>query len=259
MSQVIKEAFKQLCDTICSKAQHYEYYDFLNKDDLKRLFKRTKFFMFKMDLLGLTEPTFLIDYEFYGGFIGPYGINCSKLLNLSVVLVTKEHEILAHFNVRIQNYLSEKDKISSPLLGAPNESNGRRIDSGDYLETLLYGKCCYQLNYNEILFILDLDNYNCSLEEFRTNFKKCNSQSYNVSNTLKDFLQTLNITTNKDNEKFGSLTVNENMINKSSPNDNLLLHHKRHTHLHQKKVSVDAQKIIDDIYATYLNYTKPNH
>ena len=215
--------------------------------------------MFKTNYLGLTEPTFLIDLEFYGGLIGSYGDNCSKLLNLSTVLVTKEHEILAHFNVRIQNYLSEKDKISSPLLGSSNESNKEELDSGDYFETLLYGKCCSQLSYKEILFILDLANYNCSLEAFRANFQKCNSQPYNISSTFKNFLETLNININTANEKFGRLSLNEKMINKSSPNDNLLLQRRTHSHLHPKKVNIVAQKIIDDIYATYLNYTKPNH
>ena len=181
------------------------------------------------------------------------------MLNLSVILVSKLIEILTYFNSKIQTYLSEKDIKSSSLLSSSDEEKNETLDSDDYLETLLYGKCLNQLYYKEILFILDLQNYNSTLEEFKTNFQKCVSGSYNISNALNDFLKTLDININTDNEKLGRLTLNEKLIIKSSPNDNLLFHHKTHSHLHPKKVNEVAQKIIDEIYATYLNYIKPNN
>lgn len=257
-SPVIKEAYKHLCDIICPNKTIYQYYDFLNEKDLNELFKRSRIFMFPTDFLGLTEPTFLIDYEYYRGFINQYENNCSKLLNLSCILVTKEHEILAHFNVRIQNYLSEKEIILSPLLGS-NESDKERRESGDYFEKLLYGRTLNKLYYNEILYILDLENYNCSLEQFRANFQKCNMESYKNSPSLNNFLNSLQIVLNDEYKELGLLTVNENLINKSAPNDYLLVQHKSHSHLHRPKISQNTKKIIDEIYASCLNYIKPKY
>ena len=37
-----------------------KYYDFLNEDDLKVFFKRTRLFGFQLDILGLTEPNLQI-------------------------------------------------------------------------------------------------------------------------------------------------------------------------------------------------------
>ena len=61
------ETVGKLCDKIGSKINVYEYYDFLNEEDLKEIFKRSRIFMLETDYFGLTETTFLIDYEFYRG------------------------------------------------------------------------------------------------------------------------------------------------------------------------------------------------
>ena len=258
-SPVMKEAFENLCKKICPKNKNYEYYDFLNEKDLKELFKRSRIIMFETDFFGLTEPTFLIDYEFYRGYIEKYENDCSKLVNLCFILLSKEHEILAHFNVRIQNYLSEKETIKSPLINS-SESGEEIRESGEYLESILYGKSLNQLHYNEILFILDLENYKGSLEKFKENFKKCTSDSYKRSDSLNNFLKSLQIDINeKECKKLGSLTVKQNLIYKSSPNNNLFAHRNIHTHLHRPEVSEYTKKIIDDIYASCLNYSRPKH
>ena len=67
ISKVKKEVFGKLCDKIGSKIYVYEYYDFLNEEDLKEVFKRSRIFTSETDFFGLTETTFLIDYEFYRG------------------------------------------------------------------------------------------------------------------------------------------------------------------------------------------------
>ena len=178
------------------------------------------------------------------------------MVNLCFSLLTKEREILIHFNLTIQNYLSEKENIKSHLIKS-NILDGGIRELGDYLENLLYGKSLNKIYYNEILYILDLENYDCSLEKFKNNFKKCISSSYKISNSLKDFLNSIKMDINEEvGKKLGLLKVKDNLIDYDSENDNLYIHHITHTHLHRPEISENTKKIIDEIYASCLNYSK---
>ena len=91
------------------------------------------------------------------------------MLSLSFNLVTNEHEILRHFNIRLQKILLEKN-IKSPISTNSKNLKKRNEESGEYIEQLLYGKVITHLTYNQMLFILDEENYNCSCDEFRNKF-----------------------------------------------------------------------------------------
>ena len=108
-SITIKSVFQELCKKIC---KNIKYQDFLNEKDLKKILERSRIFQFSTGFLGLTEPTFFLYYEYYRGLIHLYGEDCSKLLNYSEIQVTKEHEILGHINVRVQNYISDMEITS---------------------------------------------------------------------------------------------------------------------------------------------------
>ena len=53
----MKEVFGKLSDKIGSKINVYEYYDFLNEEDLKEVFKSSRIFKLETDYFGLTETT----------------------------------------------------------------------------------------------------------------------------------------------------------------------------------------------------------
>ena len=249
-SPTIKSVFNEFCKTI---NKDFIPYDFLNDDDLKSIFQNCRYFLFPTDRLGYTEPFYLFDYEYYGGFIEKYGENCSKLINLSINQITKEHEILGEINFMIQKYLSKKELFFSIKNSSNNYyENFEENTPGEYIEKLLYGETLVNLTYNEILFILDLENYNVNYEKFKDNFNKCNEKLYIPSQYLNNLLKSLNINMNKEYNSFGYISINENLINKREPKDMSQFYGTRHSHLHPKKMFDETDKIIDEIYKDVL-------
>ena len=113
--------------------------------------------------------TFTI-YEYYKGLNKNYGEDDSKLVFLSFNLITNEHEVLGHLNIRIQNLINRKD-VQSPKqnINSNNFVGRNEAESGDFIEELLYGSNICNLYYKQILFILDIENYNCPYNEFKKN------------------------------------------------------------------------------------------
>jgi hypothetical protein len=163
--------------------------------------------------------------------------------------------------MRLQNYIS-KEKIKLPNIDVKDESNNtiEKPESGEFFELLLYGQGLTQITFNEMLFILDLENYNVDYKQFKANFKKCNVGNYKISKTLADFLKSINITIYDDWKKLGLLTLNEGSVSKFSLERKLKFNRETHTtHFHPPKVSDYIEKIVDEVESKYLNYTKPKY
>ena len=256
-SKTIKTSFDKICKTVYG---NNNYYDFLNDTDLMQIFKRSRIFQFKTDFLGITSENYFLDYEYYRGYINSYGENLSKLLNLCINKIIKEHEIFGHLNIRLQDYIS-KEEIKSPYVNKKDESSKtiKKRESGDFFENLLYGQHLTHLTFNEMLFILDLENYNVDYKQFRANFEKCNIGTYKSSKTLEDFLKSVNISINDNIKNEGLFTVNEGIVNRSSLDGKISFNCKSHTHLHPPEVSDYIQKIIDEVENKYLNFIKPKY
>ena len=227
-----------------------KYYNFLNKEDLILLFKRARIFQFKSDILGLTEPFFFIDFIYYRGMIERYFEECSKLLNLIFYQVTQQHELLGDLNIRLQNYfLKDKKEISSPP------------ESGIFVEKIIYGQPKAKLNINEILFLLDEENYKVDLDAFQKNFKECRKGTYKISKSLEIFLNSLNITIYEDFIKLGEMSINEDLTRKIlSDNDNFTIYYQVHTEfLHPPpKISDSVKKFLDNMYEGYYKKNNSN-
>ena len=258
-SPVIKSAF----EIICKKIGFSKYYDFLNENDLKSLFNRARIFQFQTDFLGLIEPSFFIYYIYYRGMINSSSEDYSKLLNLCFYQVTQEIEMLGHLNLRLQQYLYNEQKSSTIIdykaLSINKESGPK---SGDAVEILIYGKSITKLSFNEMLFLLDLDNYNVELDKFKENFIKCKERSYTISNYLSNYLKLLNIDI-KDGFKFNKeLAINDMLIKKIKLKNNSYECHCEQSHaeyLHPPpKMSELTKKYLDELYENYFNLSQKN-
>lgn len=250
-SVTMKDALRQLFKDL--NLDKDKCYDFLNEDDLKKFFKRTRFFEFQSDILGLTEPSFFINFIYYKGLINSYKDKFSKLFNLCLYQILQEHEILGHINIRLQDYISEQE-IKSPKVKRVDKTRENKIyeeaESGDFLESILYGECIYQLSINQILFLLDAENYKVSVDVFRTNFKNCENGNYNISEYLATFLKKLKISINQEFYSYAPVKLNrEGLVGKIVTHDNIHFYFKRHPPLHRKKDDyISLQNIIDKYF-----------
>ena len=252
-SKTIKSALRKICEDL----KIVEYYDFLEKDELEIILKRTRFFQFISDVLGLTEPSFFLDFVFYRGKISSYPDKCSKLLNLSIYTVTQEHEILGHLNIRIQNYLA-KNEVSSPISESIDNFGNKtnKPESGDHIEKMLYGRQINQLNFNEVLYILDVENYNQELDEFRENFMNLRNtkDKYKYSQSLSILLESLNLSIGNNINYYNYSNLNKDLLGKFSFVDDAFSIRRGHTdYFHPPKERNPLQNVLDDYRKNYSN------
>ena len=111
---------------------------------------------------------------------------------------------------------------------------------------------------NEMLFILDAENYNVKYDEFQNAFKKCNLEPYKISDYLTNLLKELEINIKEEYQKLGPLTVNSRLVNKIASDNTYISYHKSHAHLHRPKISKTTQKIIESIYSDYFHKNHKN-
>jgi len=252
-SKTIKSAYKKICE----KLNIENYYDFLNEKDIQIFLKRPKIFEFETDFLGFTEQLFLINYIFYKGIIKYDLKDIYKLLDICMYQVAQEDGILGKYNFMMQNYFSEKKNSFINLY----EKNLNIQELDEFIEILLYGRRINQLNYNEILFLLDEENYDVELEEFNNNFLKCKLNHYKISKSLSIFLESLCFNPNDKYNDLGPLTVNQNLVSNISSNNNFIFYLGRndhHDYLHPPKVSESVQNILDEMYTKLYEQFKSN-
>ena len=113
------------------------------------------------------------------------------------------------FKYYFTNFISEKE-ISSLHFEYIHDLN---LD--ECIERLYYDRSMIQLYYNEMLFILDEENYNVDFEEFKNNFIKSSKGPYKISKSLSNFLKSLNININinLNTKVLTPLTINESLSN----------------------------------------------
>ena len=225
-SKTIRTAFEKICKEVCTD---FKPYDFINDKELNTIFNEIKFFQFPIkNCFGMTLIDTLEIHEYYKGLNKDYEEDISKILSLTFNVVTNEHEILGHLNIRIQNLINRKEvKSPKPNLGNNNLIERDETESGDYIEELLYGKTISSLTYKEMLFILDIGNYNCSYDEFKKKFINCNNSLIKISNDFLKLIKSLNIKISNDIDNSEDYTIGQKLSKAKEKEFKKPLQHRR--------------------------------
>ena len=109
--------------------------------------------------------------------------NLKDILNTGGYVLTGEHEIF-----HLLNYIPYYENNCSISRITPKKRyyEGKN-DGGEYLELILFDKIFNEINLNEALYILNEDNYDKPLNQFKEDFKNISSRDFkpNNSNDLK--------------------------------------------------------------------------
>ena len=150
-----------------------------------------------------------------------YNFKCFLVSNFGAFIYIFFHEFYGHFLLHYLVLLTT-NKYNSPF---STVENGK--ESGRYIETKLFGKRWNILNFDQILFILDIDNYQKDYNTFCSNFKNCSKIeiSKNLSDMFKkhfdvdinfndnDPLEEINIFGNDIKENNNLVFINSNFNN----------------------------------------------
>ena len=184
-------------------------YNFINKNEIKLIINKVKYFIFKSDFYGMTIGKTLSIYLNGNPFYIKNDILLSKLDFLSCNVKSNLNEIIGHLNVRVQYYLTKDKRYLSPKPQNPSRKDKERDgkESGEFIEELLFGTLKEDIELEQMLYILDIKNYEKDLDKFKEDYIEYgNKKGYSISQEFKSFLSKLDI--NSDNINFNSKNSN---------------------------------------------------
>ena len=184
-------------------------YIFDENETFDQLFKSIVFVPYGLeDSYGMTAKDFLI--IFING-LPPENIDKISILNSSSSLqILGFHEAGAHWTSAYCSYSFQDNDLFNSVcyLNYPIEDlekefisyNLKKLDGGNIIEKILFGKIMHETDIKEMLFILCKHSYNCNFIEFNKNFKNASIRElddvYNEvikDNDLKNYLNFLKI------------------------------------------------------------------
>ena len=191
------KAFKQI------KFYNLKQIDFLsNKKIVYDIIDNIQFFTFNCIFHGNTVSELFKIYE-NGLFNNMYEKSVSLLIYYAFFIITSLHELGGHFYVSFQYFYSLNKGFESPNIEENEKSkytpfgNLRGKEIGEKLEIKLFGRVIQKLTINEAIFILNIQNYNKKLDEFKKAFTDCNNKNINelIDDSLEQCLLLLGIKT----------------------------------------------------------------
>ena len=229
----IKQKWNQIseyvCDIFCSpviksafsKAFNFETDVLNNRGYLMKILNEIRFFSFDSNFTAETKKRILlVCVQDYISNNRTKDINIKKLIYLAIFLIACIHEIVGHLSLRIHNYLHKENQAKFPT-----EYRGfRGKESGEFLEGKLFGDYKCQMTIKQILYILDIKNYQYeNSDDFMNKFMKLENEKIVPSQRFNEILNIYEITI--DYIKINCKTLYS--INKNRYNDKIILppHH----------------------------------
>ena len=194
-SNVVKTLFDKMFKKKGSEDKLNPYH-FIDENVIKLIINKVKYFIFPSHFEGMTIGKTLSIYLNGNPFEIKDDKTLSKLDYLSHNVKSNLHEIIGHLNVRIQYYLTKDKRYLSPKPQNPSRQALQRKgkEAGEFLEEILFGAFAGALELEQMLYILDIKNYDKQLDKFREDFIKWGKEKeYPISEELKTFLSKLDI------------------------------------------------------------------
>ena len=211
-SNAYKEARDKLSKT-------YQINFFSLKELVTKIIDNICFISYQTSFFSITRKNTLKIYE-KGLFCKHIKKSIALLKFYAFIIIVNINEIGDHINFKLKYYYNSKDFQQSTNIKNIKDIEDiftkvgklRENESGETIEILLFGKVLNLLTVKESLYVLNLDNYSQSLENFKNNFQQCEKKSIKnlLSNdSLKSLLKNLDIIpeeiTELDNIKYGNI------------------------------------------------------
>ena len=208
ISPVITSIFTLVC-----QGEEIRYHCF-NKNEIKQIINNIRFFNFQSNFSAITKTRLLLIYA-QANMKSDYKESINILIYLTLFIINLIHEIIGHLNVRFQQYLYlNKLKSPKPEKGS-KYANERGAESGEFVEEELFGNYQGSMTVQQMLFLLDINNYNYIYHEtFRQKFQEYNTLKITeISDELKEILHLFNIELREEDFKSNQLCFVQKNIN----------------------------------------------
>ena len=180
------------------------YFPFYGKIASKTLKKSNKILFFISNRSSISESSLYID-----GNLLFYLVN-----NLGIFIYIVFHEVLGHYLSSLLTKITEIDYKSprNPV------SNIRECD--ECIELLLFGQRFDKFSFKQLLFIMDINNYDQDFKDFKSQFQEITrgKRNYSPSNKLKDMLLEIDLDLNlikNDKKSLANMYSEHNILENS--------------------------------------------
>ena len=202
-SKISQSLFEKVFNNIDS-SKKLDPYNFINGKEIKLIINNIRYFIFHTDFHGLLTEGNLALYFNGDSYLVENDELLSKIFYLTENVKNNIHEIIGHMNIRFQYYLSKDKRYSSPKPEKPSkfaeQRNGK--EAGEFVEELLFGAMEDEIELTQMLYILDIKNYDKEIDDFRKEYISYkDTKIYPISPDFKDFLKQLGIDSEKINFK----------------------------------------------------------
>ena len=220
-SNLVKSIFNAIFKDI-NEEKKFNFHYFLDESEIKSIINNIRYYIFQSDFQGITlerNLTFYVNGDPY--FIKKNTI-LSKLAYLSNNIQSNLHEIVGRLNILFQFNLSNDKKYESHKPKKPSEVSKTRNSEelGEFVEELLLEFLSERLELEQMFYILDIKNYNKSINEFKQDFIKCGqTKGYEIYPEYREFLLKLGIDSKEiDFNSYGKLYFLQKYKNNSRIN-----------------------------------------
>ena len=197
--------FKEIIKCLYGDKQQNNFFN--DKDLVKNIIDKIRYISYKTNFFGDTNNNnnTLRIYEY--GLYSDEAIykSISLLIFYGDHIIINIHEFAGNINAKLHNFYCDTDEF----LNLP------KISSIESVETKFFGKIVYELTIKEALYVLNIDNYKKSQEEFKDGFEKCKKES------IEDLLKSQNLL-----EFLTKLDIDINEIRKCKRNESYPLYNK---------------------------------
>ena len=194
-SNVVKSLFIKLFENKNEKNILKPHF-FIDENEIKLIINNIRYYIFKSYFHGITLRKNLSLYENGEPYFIKNNALLSKIIYLTNNVQTNLHEIIEYLNIKLQFYLSKDEKYSSPKLEKHSELTRLRNikEFEEFINQQLFGLPNGSLELEQMLYILDIKNYDKEIDKFKKDFLKYEEiKSSEVSPEFKDFLSKLDI------------------------------------------------------------------
>ena len=178
-SKVFKELFSYLTG-------NQEYESIYNLNMIKYIIQNIKFLP-----LNYTKMSGFFDRLTFSTYIPTMKktIFCKSKIIPKIIIETLENGVVVeiifheygHTFSAILSYVGNSESLED----TPRKKNFNINEGGYYVEMALFGSILKTLTYYEALYILNIDNYNKTLEEFRAGFQSIKKEHLNIKGPFK--------------------------------------------------------------------------
>ena len=199
-SNMVESVFKKIFDGTknIKDDNKSSLYSFFDKEEIKLIINNSRYFIFDSDFYRITIGKNLLIYLNGDPYLVKGDPIQSKIFFLSNNVKSNLYEIVGYLNIMFQYYLSKDERYKLPKLNQSQSSTQEKSikdkDVRKFIEELIFGKLSQYLTIEQMLYILDIKNYEKDYISFREGLVKCREEKgYKISPEFKVFLNQLDI------------------------------------------------------------------